>query len=103
MYQNGKKLYRSKDRVFLGVCKGIAEWRDLPVFWVRVFSLLAFFSTGFFPVGFLYFIAALILPVGPSDEEYRREHRYYSQYKSTRFDRERDWDNRFTKKKRESK
>lgn len=103
MYQSDKKLYRSRDRVFFGVCKGFAEWRDLPVFWVRFFTLFAFASTGFFPVGFLYFLAAIILPVEPAEKEYRRDHRDYDRYKRSHFDRERDWDNRFTKRERENK
>lgn len=63
-----KRLYRSRNGRFFGVCQGIANWRDLPVEYVRLFVILAFIFTGFFPVGVLYFLAALILPLEPEAE-----------------------------------
>jgi len=66
-----KKLYRSKNGMFLGVCKGIAEWKDFPVGTVRlVFLVLLFFAKGF-PIMAVYLILALILPVnsGQKDDE----------------------------------
>ncbi|MFA7107551.1 MAG: PspC domain-containing protein [Sphaerochaetaceae bacterium] len=64
-----KKLYRSKNGMFLGVCKGIAEWKDFPVGTVRlVFLVLLFFAKGF-PIVAVYLILALILPVNSGQTE----------------------------------
>ncbi|RKX78180.1 MAG: hypothetical protein DRP60_05705 [Spirochaetes bacterium] len=98
-YSQRRKLHRSRDGEILGVCRGIAEWRDLPVSAVRlVFVLLVLFAGMSI---WVYFILALILPVEP---EYREDR--YRQRKARRpsadetdeeFDREKDWDSRFTK------
>ena len=72
-----KKLYRSKNGMFLGVCRGIAEWKDFPVGTVRlVFLVLLFFAKGF-PIIAIYLILALILPVnsGQKDDEKSFEER----------------------------
>jgi len=96
VYNNSRKLYRSKNRVIFGVCRGFAEWKDLPVGWIRFFTLLAFVSTGFFPVGLLYLLAAFFIPLEPDESSHRDSSRDYSHY-----DRESDWDKRFSRKKRE--
>ena len=67
-------MYRSRSGVILGVCRGIAEYFDFSVFWVRIITLILLLMTGFWPVGVLYLIAALLMkpePVIPihSDEE----------------------------------
>ena len=113
-YSGSRKLYRSRNGEILGVCKGIAEWRSLPVDAVRlVFILLALF--GGMSI-WVYFILALILPVEP---EYRESGRRRSQSRTSssdnvdsdfedlkervrkmedeELDKERDWENRFTK------
>ncbi|HHP7233096.1 MAG TPA: PspC domain-containing protein, partial [Desulfobacterales bacterium] len=37
-YQRG--LYRSRNGVILGVCRGIADHFDFSVFWIRLFAVL---------------------------------------------------------------
>ncbi|HCS74978.1 MAG TPA: PspC domain-containing protein [Clostridiales bacterium] len=56
-----KKLYRSnKQKVFAGVCGGLAEYLNVDVTIVRLIWVLAFFAWG---VGLLaYIIAAVIIP-----------------------------------------
>lgn len=98
VYNNSRKLYRSRNRAIFGVCRGFAEWKDLPVGWIRFFTLLAFTSTGFFPVGLLYLLAAFLIPLEPYDSSCRDSSRYYSE---KHYDRESDWDKRFSRKKRE--
>ena len=58
-------LYRSRDGVFFGVCRGLAEYFDLSVFWMRVLVLVGFILSGFFPIGALYLLAALLMKPGP--------------------------------------
>ena len=59
------RLYRSRHGKFLGVCRGLADWKDFPVDMVRLFFILAFIFTGFFPVAVFYIIAAFFLPLEP--------------------------------------
>lgn len=73
MTYTSKRLYKSRNGRIFGVCQGIADWRDLPVEFVRLFVILIFVFTGFFPVGVIYFLAALILPLEP--EGYQAEGR----------------------------
>lgn len=74
-------LYRSRKGMILGVCRGIAEYFGLSVFWVRFTTLLVFFITGFWPTAVLYFIAAFLLkpePVIPIDNIDEQE--FYHSY-----------------------
>jgi len=77
-----KGLYRSRDGAIFGVCKGLAEYFDLSLFWVRFFTVLAFVFTGFWPVGVLYLVLALVLKkepaVSPLDEADQEFYRSYS-------------------------
>ncbi|MCK5387903.1 MAG: PspC domain-containing protein, partial [Candidatus Izimaplasma sp.] len=58
-----KRLYRvNKDRVFLGVCTGIAEYLEVDVSIIRiVFVVLALTGVGV-PV-LIYLIMGIILPI----------------------------------------
>lgn len=68
-----------------GVCKGIAEHLDFPVFWLRVIALVILFTAGIFPPVLLYFLAAIFMkpePVIPfSDVE---DQEFYNSYVSSR-------------------
>ncbi len=59
-----KKLYRSRtDKVFLGVCGGLAEYFDLDATVVRLIAVLLIIWGG---VGLLaYIIAGFVIPEGP--------------------------------------
>jgi len=59
-------MYRSRDGIILGVCRGIAEHIDFSVFWARVIALVFLFITGFWPIVGLYFIAALLMKPEPA-------------------------------------
>jgi len=57
-----KKLTRSSDRMFGGVCGGIAEYFELDPTLVRVgYLILSFFSVAF-PGLMLYIILCFIMP-----------------------------------------
>lgn len=74
-------LYRSRNGVIAGVCRGIAEHLDFSVFWVRVAVVLAFIFTGFWPIGALYIAAAFFMkpePVLPLENE--EEEEFYNSY-----------------------
>jgi len=94
-----RKLYRSRDGLLLGVCRGIAEWREFPVELVRLgFILLVFFAGMSI---WVYFILALIFPLEPrknrmTDEEYDDLKREYRKMADD-INKERDWESRFGK------
>lgn len=74
-------IYRSRDGVFLGVCKGIAEYFDFSVFWVRIALFIMFIFSGFWPVIGVYLVAAFFMkpkPIKPLESEEERE--FYDSY-----------------------
>lgn len=83
--KEGKGLYRSRDGAVFGVCKGIAEYMDVSVFWLRVGVVVAFFMTGLWPTVALYILAALLMkpePVLPLRNEEDAE--FYNSYVTSR-------------------
>ena len=71
-----RRLYRSRNGEILGVCKGIAEWRDYPVDTIRLIVVLIAIFTAIAPCLVFYFILGLILPVNPyEDDNYERGYR----------------------------
>ncbi len=78
-------VYRSRNGIILGVCRGFAEYFDFSVFWVRAVTLLIFLFSGFWPVAVLYFVAALVMkpePVIPIDTSEEQE--FYDSYVHSR-------------------
>jgi phage shock protein C len=74
-------LYRSRNSIILGVCRGIAEYFDFSVFWTRAIVVIIFFFSGFWPIMALYFIAALLMkpePVIPIESDDQQE--FYNSY-----------------------
>ncbi|UCF83194.1 MAG: envelope stress response membrane protein PspC [Desulfobacteraceae bacterium] len=74
-------LYRSRNGIILGVCRGIAEYFDFSVFWARTIVVILFLFSGFWPIMALYFIAALLMkpePVIPIQTEDQQE--FYDSY-----------------------
>ena len=65
MYTSAQGMYRSRRGMILGVCRGLGEYFDLSVFWLRVITLIAFIVSGFFPVGLGYVILALLMKKEP--------------------------------------
>ena len=57
-----KRLTRSKERMILGVCGGVAEYFDWDPTWVRIgYVLLTLFSLAV-PGVLAYFILAIVMP-----------------------------------------
>ena len=78
-------FYRSRSGVILGVCKGIAEYFDFSVFWTRAITLLLFLVTGFWPMGVIYFVAALMMKPEPTLPLYANgEKDFYDSYVHSR-------------------
>lgn len=83
-YEKQGGIYRARDGVFLGVCKGIAEYFDFSVFWVRIAMVTVFIFSGFWPVIGIYLVAAFFMkprPVRPVESEDEQE--FYDSYVNT--------------------
>lgn len=78
-------LYRSREGAIFGVCKGIAEYLDVSIFWTRVLVVVAFFISGLWPTAVLYVVGALLMkpePVLPLRTEADAE--FYNSYVTSR-------------------
>lgn len=78
-------IYRSRKGIFMGVCRGLADYFNLNAFWVRLFTLTIFLFTGFWPVGVMYIVAGLLLkmePVSPLRNE--KDEEFYESYTHSR-------------------
>jgi phage shock protein C len=58
-------LYRSRDGAILGVCKGLAEYLDFPVFWMWVIALVLLLFSGIWPLVIVYCVGALLMKPEP--------------------------------------
>jgi phage shock protein C len=57
--------YRARKGMLAGVCAGLAQHFDISIFWTRMFTFIAFLFTGFFPVGLVYLMLALLMKRAP--------------------------------------
>jgi phage shock protein C len=84
---SGQGLYRSRNGVILGVCRGLAEYFDFAVFWIRAIAVILFIFTGFWPVVGIYLLAALLMKSGTAkDAGTGLNHKSGSRYRCTRND-----------------
>ena len=85
-YNNGRPgLYRSRQGLLFGVCRGAADYLDISVFWTRMLTLLLMVFTGFWPVTIIYLLAALVLKREPGAwATPYHEHWRYAQYEAAR-------------------
>ncbi len=84
-YPYGRGLYRSRNGIILGVCRGLANFFDLKAFWIRIIVVIIFLASGVWPVLVLYFVASLLMkpePVRPIESEAEQE--FYDSYTSSR-------------------
>lgn len=60
-----RRWMRCPDGLVFGVCSGLAKRLGVSSFIIRLVTFIAFCLTGFFPVGLIYGLLALLLPLGP--------------------------------------
>ena len=78
-------LYRSRNGVILGVCRGIAEYFDFSVFWVRAAAVIVLFISGFWPITAIYFIGAFLMKPEPAiPVQTSEEQEFYDSYVHSR-------------------
>lgn len=63
---HGRGLYRSRKGVLFGVCKGIADYLDISVFWTRVLAVITMILTGLWPIVGVYLLAAFLMKREPA-------------------------------------
>jgi phage shock protein C len=71
--------------MIFGVCKGIAEYLNLKVLWVRIIAVTILICTGIWPIVVIYLVAALLMkpePILPLETEEAQE--FYNSYTSSR-------------------
>jgi phage shock protein C len=80
-------LYRSRNGVILGVCRGLADYFDFSVFWIRASAVILFIFTGFWPVVGIYLLAALLMKSeAAQNTEAGSDHEAGSRYRCMRND-----------------
>lgn len=80
-----RPLYRSRQGVIFGVCRGIADYLNFPVFWFRVLTVFAGVFFFWWPIIGAYILAAFLMkpePVVPFEEDSERE--FYDSYVNSR-------------------
>ena len=78
-------IYRSRNGVIFGVCRGLGEHFDFSIFWARVIAIIFLLVTGFWPAIGVYLIATLLMkpaPVIPIETEAEQE--FYDSYTNSR-------------------
>ena len=84
---SGRGLYRSRNGIIFGVCRGLADYFDFSVFWIRAIAVILFIFTGFWPVVGIYLLAALLMKLAPSASDgVRSNHRTGCWQRCTRND-----------------
>jgi len=58
-------LYRSRNGMILGVFKGLADYFDFSVGWLRAIGIIIFIFSGLWPIVVLYLLAALLMKPEP--------------------------------------
>ncbi len=74
-------LYRSRHGVILGVCRGVADYFDIKVLWVRTIMVIIFLLSGFWPLIGVYLVAALLMKPEPAQSFASADERdFYDSY-----------------------
>jgi phage shock protein C len=96
-HHRSRRLYRSRDGWICGVCRGLSDYFNLRVGWVRFITILIFLFSGFWPIVIIYIVACLLMkpePVIPLENESQRD--FYDNYVSSRSRTLRDLTRRFS-------
>lgn len=71
-------LYRSREGIILGVCRGLADYFDFSAFWIRAILIVVFIFTGFWPIIGIYILAALLMKSEPGVSGTKGPKRHYN-------------------------
>jgi phage shock protein C len=84
-FPTDRRLYRSRKGVIWGVCRGLADYFNFRVGWVRFLAVLILLLTGIWPIAAIYIVAGLLMkpePVIPLESEEERD--FYDCYTNNR-------------------
>ena len=79
-------VYRARNGIIFGVCRGLAEHFDFSVLWARAIAIIFLVVSGFWPAIGLYLIATLMIkpaPIVPLKNEAEQE--FYASYTHSRY------------------
>jgi phage shock protein C len=65
MSSRTRTLYRSRNGLVFGVCRGIADYAEISTIWIRLGTIVAAMLTGFWPIFLIYLLAAIFLRPAP--------------------------------------
>lgn len=96
-FTTGRRLYRSRQGMIWGVCRGFSDYFNFRVGWVRFFVILILLLSGIWPIVAIYLIAGLLMkpePVIPPESEEQQD--FYDSYTNNRQRTLRDLKRRFS-------
>jgi phage shock protein C len=97
LFSSDRRLYRSRKGVILGVCRGLSNYFNLRVAWVRVLTVAVLLVSGIWPIVVVYLIAGMLMkpePMIPFETEEQKD--FYDGYTANRHRTLRDLKRRFT-------
>lgn len=96
-FPSDRRLYRSRNGVIMGVCRGLSDYFNLRVGWVRLLAVAILLITGVWPVVIIYLAAGVLMkpePMIPFENEDQRD--FYDGYTANRHRTMRDLKRRFS-------
>jgi len=82
MSRSNQYLYRSRRGAIFGLCRGLSNYTEIPVIWIRLGLIVAGFVTSFLPVILIYIVASIFIKPEPlmdlSDDEDREFYHSYT-------------------------
>lgn len=83
--KNSGGIFRSRNGVIMGVCKGISDYFQVSVVWVRIIFVTTLFFSGLWPVIGIYIAASFLMkprPVKPLETDGEKD--FYDTYVNSR-------------------
>jgi len=78
-------IYRSRNGIIFGVCKGLADHFDFSVIWARTIAIIFLIVSGLWPAIGLYLIATILMKPAPVIPiETKAEQEFYDSYTHSR-------------------
>lgn len=83
--KNSGGIFRSRNGVIMGVCKGISEYFQVSVVWVRIIFVVTLFFSGLWPVIGIYIAASFLMKprqINPLETDEEKD--FYDTYVNSR-------------------
>jgi phage shock protein C len=96
-FPTDRRLYRSRHGIIMGVCRGLSDYFNLRVGWVRLVAVAILLMTGIWPIVVIYLLAGVLMkpePMIPFESEEQKD--FYDSYTTDRHRTLRDLKRRFS-------